>query len=403
MGLAVDETHLTNDVPGLGQAMHQMAAISRMAARYFCLPSDQDHQIALIAMVFPRQIIARLEFAHLHQRCHMRCNVLWHALEGRSAAQQLRNQLRFRFSQHCVCLGVCQVIHYAQACRTGLIASYNTFMKSLRNLPAQAHLIPAPHMGLLALELRAFWEFGAVLPAWPALMQAPRGDGHRVIVLPGLAANDTSTVPLRKYLESLGYEVTGWQMGSNFGPRAGVLDGIKQLVQQTFEASGKKRGHRSEKVSLIGWSLGGIYAREIAKEMPECVRSVITLGTPFAGGPRSTNAWRLYEMVSNRKIDREEENFELHVAPSMPATSVYSKTDGIVAWQGSIQSQDAGIGHAQTENVQVLASHFGIGLNPSAWWVVADRLAQAQGQWKPFRKPKLLGFSSLVFPDSESA
>lgn len=263
---------------------------------------------------------------------------------------------------------------------------------------AAASELAAPNMALLAMEFRAFWEFGAVLPAWPALMQAPRSDGHSVIVFPGLAASDTSTFPLRRYLEALGYDVTGWQQGSNFGPRAGVLDAIKNQVRETFEAGGKKRGHRGRKVSLVGWSLGGIYAREIAKELPECVRCVVTLGTPFAGNPRSTHAWRLYEMVSGRQIEREAENFQLHQAPPVPTTSVYSKSDGIVAWQGSIQSAAPGLGHAQTENVEVLASHVGIGLNPSAWWAVADRLAQAEGAWQPFVKPKMLGLGGLVFP-----
>lgn len=269
--------------------------------------------------------------------------------------------------------------------------------------PASSELA-APNMALLAMEFRAFWEFGAVLPAWPALMQAPRSDGHSVIVFPGLAASDTSTFPLRRYLETLGYEVTGWQQGSNFGPRAGVLDAIKQQVRDTYAAGGRS-GHPSSrqagrKVSLVGWSLGGVYAREIAKEMPEFVRCVITLGTPFAGNPRSTHAWRLYEMVSGRQIEREAENFQLHQAPPVPTTSVYSKSDGIVAWQGSIQSSEPGLGHSQTENVEVLASHVGIGLNPSAWWAVADRLAQPEGQWSPFVKPKMLGLGGLVFPSA---
>jgi pimeloyl-ACP methyl ester carboxylesterase len=247
----------------------------------------------------------------------------------------------------------------------------------------------APSMALLAMEVRAFWEFGAVLPAWPALQRAPRGDGHPVIVFPGLAANDTSTVPLRRYLDSLGYSVSGWQQGNNFGPRAGVLQTIRNMVLQAHQEYGRK-------VSLVGWSLGGIYAREIAKELPDSVRCVITLGTPFAAGPHSTHAWRLYEMVSGREIEREAEQFELHRAPPAPTTSVYSKSDGIVAWQGSIQSEQTG--HAQTENVQVYASHLGIGLNPSAWWAVADRLAQPEGEWQAFRKPKMLGLGSLVFP-----
>jgi pimeloyl-ACP methyl ester carboxylesterase len=255
-----------------------------------------------------------------------------------------------------------------------------------------AHEVPPPSMALLSMEFRAFWEFGAVLPAWPILQRAPRGQSHPVIVFPGLAASDASTLPLRRYLETLGYEAYGWEQGSNFGPRAGVLESVREKVQDIAQSSGQK-------VSLIGWSLGGIYAREMAKELSSMVRCVITLGTPFSGPPRSTNAWRLYEMVSGRSSERETEHFELKKAPPVPTTSIYSKTDGIVAWQGSIQSKAPHLGHAQTENVHVRASHFGIGLNPGAWWTVADRLAQPEGQWQPFRKPKVLGIDRFLYPD----
>jgi pimeloyl-ACP methyl ester carboxylesterase len=105
-------------------------------------------------------------------------------------------------------------------------------------------------------------------------------------------------MPLRRYIGSLGYQTQGWSQGFNFGPRAGVLEAAKRQVQEACDASGRK-------VSLLGWSLGGVYARELAKEMPDCVRGVITLGTPFAGPPRSTNAWRIYELTSGRNIERE--------------------------------------------------------------------------------------------------
>ena len=249
--------------------------------------------------------------------------------------------------------------------------------------------IPAPSAFLLALEFRAFWEFGAVLPAWPVLQRAPQGDGHTVIVFPGLSANDSTTVPLRRYLGSLDYATQGWDQGFNFGPRDGVLEEATRQVRDACERSGGK-------VSLVGWSLGGIYARELAKEMPEMVRSVVTLGTPFAGSPRSTNAWRIYELASGRNSHHEAAQRDLPAAPPVPTTSIYSRSDGIVAWQGSLQAPSRSNPH--TENVEVLASHFGIGLNPSAWWVVADRLAQQPQHWKPFeRKPGRL--HGLIFPD----
>jgi pimeloyl-ACP methyl ester carboxylesterase len=250
----------------------------------------------------------------------------------------------------------------------------------------------APSLALLALEFRAPFELGSVVPAWPALQRAPAGDGHSVLVFPGLAASDPTTLPLRGYLASLGYATEGWAQGFNFGPRAGVLETAKTNLIEAFERSRRK-------VSLIGWSLGGIYARELAKQMPDKVRCVITLGTPFAGPPKSTNAWRVYELTSGRSIEEEHDNYELHVAPPVPTTSIYSRSDGIVAWRGSLQ--DPAFGHTECENIEVVASHIGMGVNPSAWWAVADRLAQHEGRWRPFDRAGIFGFKSLLFPDPQ--
>ena len=247
---------------------------------------------------------------------------------------------------------------------------------------------PAPSALLLAMEFRAPWEFGAVIPAWLTLRRAPRGDGHSVIVFPGLSASDASTVPLRGYLDRLGYGVSGWNQGFNFGPRAGVLGSARLQLQNTVAASGKK-------VSLIGWSLGGIYARELAKELPDLVRSVITLGTPFAGSHKSTNAWRIYQLTSGRDAVREAEKYDLPEAPLVPTSSIYSRSDGIVAWRASLQAPTTS--NPQTENIEVVASHIGLGLNPSAWWAVADRLAQPEGRWKRFERKG--GLHGIIFPD----
>ena len=247
---------------------------------------------------------------------------------------------------------------------------------------------PAPNALLIALEFRAPWELWSLLPSWPALAQAPAGDGHPVIVFPGLSASDGSTLPLRSFLKNLSYDVSGWNQGHNFGPRAGILETAKRQLKDTFEATGQK-------VSLVGWSLGGIYARELTKELPHCVRSVITLGTPFAGSHKSTNAWRLYELTSGRDISEVTAQFDLPTAPPVPTTSIYSRTDGVVAWPASVQKSDAT--NLQTENIEVYASHIGLGLNPSAWWAVADRLAQKPQQWKPFNRSNTL--QKLVFPD----
>ncbi len=247
---------------------------------------------------------------------------------------------------------------------------------------------PAPSPWLIAMEFRALWELGAVLPAWPLLRHAPHGDGHSVIVFPGLSASDGSTLPMRGFLENIDHDVSGWNQGFNFGPRAGVLQAAKQQVIDTCQVTGRK-------VSLIGWSLGGIYARELAKELPDCVRSVITMGTPFSGTHHSTNAWRLYELTSGRDIHKEVEQFDLPAAPPVPTTSIFSRTDGVVAWPASLQEPCRV--NPLTENLEVIASHIGLGLNPSAWWAVADRLAQPEGQWKPFERKG--GLHGMIFPD----
>ncbi len=246
----------------------------------------------------------------------------------------------------------------------------------------------APNSFLVAMELRAPWELWSVLPSWPLLMKAPAGDGHPVIIFPGLSASDGSTLPIRSYLLNRGYDVSGWNQGHNFGPRAGVLETAKRQVMDTCEATG-------EKVSLVGWSLGGIYARELAKLLPDQVRSVVTMGTPFAGSHTSTNAWKLFQLTSGKEITKELQQFDLPVAPLVPTTSIFSRTDGVVAWQASIQKP--GKANPKTENVEVIASHLGLGLNPSAWWALADRLAQPEGQWKPFERRN--AFQRLVFPD----
>jgi hypothetical protein len=265
--------------------------------------------------------------------------------------------------------------------------------RSSSRKPAPAPDYEPPNLALLAMEFRMPWEFASMLPAWPILQRAPRGDGHNVVVYPGLSASDATTLPLRKYLDSLGYQTHGWGQGFNFGPRAGVLETGKAQLRSLARSS-------TQSISLIGWSLGGIYARELSKELHNegiATRSVITLGTPFAGGPRSTNAWRLYELTSGRDIHRETDSYDMATAPAAPTTSIYSRTDGVVAWQASVQAAQKHNLH--TENIEVVASHFGIGLNPSAMWAIADRLAQVPGRWQAFQKPSLLGLQSLVYPD----
>ena len=240
------------------------------------------------------------------------------------------------------------------------------------SLPGVDELAQAPGPFLMMLEARAPWEYAALLAAMPWLSRIPVGDGHPVIVFPGLGASDITTVALRNFLRERGYTPYPWKQGFNFGPRHGVLETCRAQVMQEAERHG-------EKVSLIGWSLGGIYAREIAKEQPDHVRCVITLGTPFAGHPRATNAWRFYEMVSGQATHDDALLEQIRQAPTCPTTSIYSKTDGVVAWHCSLNADEP-----HTENIEVHASHIGMGMNPLALYALADRLRQDPADWQRF-------------------
>jgi pimeloyl-ACP methyl ester carboxylesterase len=249
-----------------------------------------------------------------------------------------------------------------------------------------AQTLSPPSRTLMMLEGRAISELGAFLGALPLLSLAPRGDGHPVLVLPGLVASDTSTRPLRAFLRTRGYVVSGWRQGRNLGLRHGVQDAMVDLLQEMNDTHGRK-------VSLVGWSLGGLYARQLAKMMPERVRSVITLGSPFAAGPKATNAWRVYEIASGRRADEEDLRFggALSSPPPVPTTAIFSRTDGICAWQGCVEKSSA-----MAESIEVESSHCGMGHHPAAVYAVADRLAQPEGEWAPFDRS---GWRGLVYPD----
>jgi pimeloyl-ACP methyl ester carboxylesterase len=232
--------------------------------------------------------------------------------------------------------------------------------------------LKAPGPLLLMLEGRAPWEFAATLAAAPWLSRLPAGDGHPVLVFPGLAASDVTTLPLRNFLRDRGYTPHAWQQGFNRGPRDGVVEACLERIRMLADR------HR-RKVSVVGWSLGGVYARELAKEVPDLVRCVITLGSPFSGHPRATNAWRVFEFLSGKSVHDPELLAGLREPPPVPTTSIFSRTDGVVAWQCSLNDD-----HPHTENIEVHASHIGMGMNPLALYAVADRLAQDPEHWQRF-------------------
>ena len=236
-------------------------------------------------------------------------------------------------------------------------------------------MIKPPSPLLLLFEGRAALELGSLPLWWPVLKRQPEGDGHPVLVLPGFLASSRSTAPLRWYLENRGYAPHRWRLGRNYGYHHVLHRKMAERVAELADRHGRK-------ISLIGWSLGGVYARELAKEAPELVRQVITLGSPFRGGARASRVRRLYELITGEDPAAVEDEFiqQLEVPPPVPTTALYTKSDSIVAWQASVERLD----HDRIENIGLLSAHCGLGVNPTAWIVIADRLAQPEGAWKPF-------------------
>jgi pimeloyl-ACP methyl ester carboxylesterase len=231
-----------------------------------------------------------------------------------------------------------------------------------------------PGLGLLLAEARGIFEFNSSLLLSPILMRAPRGDGHPVLTLPGFLASDLSMVPMRRYFRELGYDTYAWKMGRNIGGVSRTRASLRDRLTEIHSVTGRK-------VSIVGWSLGGVYARDLALQEPEMVRSVVTLGSPFADDIRATNATRLYELLSGETVEGNSE-LQMSIAGDLPvpATSIYSRTDGIVNWRTCLlRPSDT------AENIEVhFASHVGLGVNPAALWAVADRLAQREGEFRPF-------------------
>jgi len=232
----------------------------------------------------------------------------------------------------------------------------------------------APGLGLLLAEMRGIFELNASLIMSPLLMRAPRGDGHPVLALPGFLASDLSMAPLRRYLTELGYDAHAWQMGRNLGGLSRMRAALRERLAEIHATTGRK-------VGLIGWSLGGVYARDLALHAPEMVRYVVTLGSPFANDVRATNATRLYEMLSGETVGDDPAFLEAIAGDlKVPATSIFSRADGVVNWHTCLLRPST-----TAENIEVyLASHVGLGVNPAVLWAVADRLAQHEGQFSQF-------------------
>jgi pimeloyl-ACP methyl ester carboxylesterase len=232
---------------------------------------------------------------------------------------------------------------------------------------------------LLGLEWpRAFAEATTLPASWPLLAQAKRGDGHPVLVLPGYWAGDGSTAVLRRYLRGLGYRTHRWGLGQNLG----LEDGVGGRLLDRLEALHTRHGRS---LSVVGWSLGGVYARELAKLAPARVRQVVTLGSPFGMQRRAGGAGWLAGMVFGSPQGARSEG-RIADPPPVPVTAIVSRSDAIAGFHRCREKPAV-----QAENIEVLGSHIGLGVNPLVLFAIADRLAQREGSWRNFDRSGLRG------------
>jgi pimeloyl-ACP methyl ester carboxylesterase len=247
-----------------------------------------------------------------------------------------------------------------------------------------------PHAAHTALEVRGLLEMALLPWASPLLALAPHGDGHPVLLLPGFMGSEVTLIGLEMYLKGRGYAVQTWGLGRNVGFHAKHANALAQKIRHMHHQSGQQ-------VSLVGWSLGGVFALYGAHEASECVRSVITLGSPVTvdahGSASPPLVQALYRLVAHpmgpaaHSMQPRAKKLREREPLRMPLSCLYSLSDGVVPPQEATVDGDP----ALHENIRVPGSHVGLGFNAAVLWIVADRLAQPLGQWQPFQPSGPLG------------
>jgi pimeloyl-ACP methyl ester carboxylesterase len=257
----------------------------------------------------------------------------------------------------------------------------NYVLYHLSNIEMEDRVYSPPDSRLLFAEgPRLMAESAALMALAPFLATVRRGDGHPVLFLPGFGGSDSSTAVLRSYVQSLGYDSRSWGLGRNLGPAMTGLPGqLSKMFENVYEDADRR------KVSLVGWSLGGVYARLLAHFYPDKIRQVITLGSPFGGHPSSTRVYPLVRRLVEVPLAQHPVNNLRLLAGTrledVPNSNVFSKRDSIVPWQ--IATEQPGF---ETENIEVYAGHLSLGFSPSVLYAIAERLVLPDGGWKPFRR-----------------
>jgi len=249
-------------------------------------------------------------------------------------------------------------------------------MMSLPFLDTEGRIAPPPKRRLIR-EFRSVLTPRPRLLRHPLLRHVPRGDGHPVFVLPGFLTNDGRTRHLRRFLGALGYEAYGWGEGINWGPTDHAIAAIERR-------RGAVRRRHGRKVTLVGHSLGGLLARELAQKFPDDTRAVVMLGSPVRLPTATSLAvfFRLLARFHRTALGLEISDLNRSPPDSIPVTAIYTREDGIVAWESCLEHSGG-----MRENVEVRGTHSTLPSNPLALAIVANRLAQPEGVWRAYIPP----------------
>lgn len=228
------------------------------------------------------------------------------------------------------------------------------------------------------LESRVALEALAHFSSKPLHRFLPQGDGHPVLVIPAFLTSDAFTATLRSSLSKLGYDPHPWGLGLNTGLHQSKLEQLQKRLKEIVL-------QRQQKITIIGWSLGGLYARALATMNSDHVRQVITLGSPFgipaveSEGVQSA-VGRIFMLLNGGATDPMLEKPELWQAtPPVPFTGIFTESDGVVHWHYCVDEKQA-----RSENIRVPGSHVGLTHNPVVLYLLADRLKCRPESWQPF-------------------
>jgi hypothetical protein len=217
-----------------------------------------------------------------------------------------------------------------------------------------------PRLRLLVREAILFPATRARAAFAPPVALELDGGGQPVMIIPGFMASDRTTARLRKSLQKAGFVCTGWGMGRNRGIMADIFarmdDRLTDMGAQT-------------PVTLIGWSLGGVIAREYAKHAPLRIKKVITLGSPFSSGPRTNNGWRVYEFIAGHKVDAPPLDVTLSDKPPVPTISIWSSRDGMVAPRAA-----CGLPGESDVRIEAYCTHMGMVADPNVIRRIAESI-----------------------------